>query len=186
MLILRFDGLFRPLTEAGKDYSNAGFMCYGWIIQRDGVTLAQGHGAFARGQDANSNTAEYLALIEGLDALRDFALGNEPICVCGDAKSIIDQMRGTSQVSASSAKPLYRQATEIAQRFFCVEWSWLPRKNNTQADTLSRKALQQIRRDQLSYGATVKAITQSSNREAGSARFLPVMDLRVYQSEVNT
>ena len=49
---------------------------------------------------AGSNAAEYLALIEGLEALEDLRIGNEPVEVRGDAKCVIDQMLGHAAVSS--------------------------------------------------------------------------------------
>jgi len=180
MLTLRFDGLFREVPNPNLEMTKAGIMCYGWLIERDGQAIAHGHGAFARGQQASSNIAEYLALIEGLDALQDFAIPDEPILVFGDAKSVIDQMRGMSQVNAESVKPLHRRASKIARRFFFIEWIWLPRRNNHLADSLTRKALRQIRRDRRNYDAAVQAVTQPARRGWNPMNLLPMLDLRIY------
>jgi ribonuclease HI len=182
MLTLRFDGLFREVSGQFEDYQQAGIMCYGWLIQRAGVPIAQGHGAFARGSEASSNIAEYLALIEGLDALQDFASVGESVCVCGDAKSIIDQMRGVSQVNASSVQPIYDRAIKLAARFSIIEWVWLPRKKNHLADSLTRRALRQIRRDRENYDAMVKAITRTNPRKTQPPRLLQMLDLRIYSN----
>jgi ribonuclease HI len=180
MLTLRFDGLFREVSGQSEEFSKAGIMCYGWLIQRGGAPIAQGHGAFARGREASSNIAEYLALIEGLDALQDFVREGEHICIYGDAKSIIDQMRGVSQVNSTSVKPLYRRAVRLARRFAYVEWVWLPRKNNHLADSLTRKALRQIRRDRENFDATVEQITRPPGPKVNPQRLLQMLDLRVY------
>ena len=182
MLTLSFDGLYRKLPEKEEQIWKAGFMCYGWLILQSNIPIAQGHGVFARSQDANSNIAEFLALIEGLDALQDFAITGEPVCVCGDAKTIIDQMRGASQVHAANVRPLYRRARTLACRFTHIEWKWLPRQNNRLADDLTRKALRQIRHDQLNYSAAVQAVTTPTSHLAQSGRLLQVLDLRVYNS----
>ena len=165
MLTLSFDGLYRDLPQGEEQFCKAGFMCYGWLILRSNIPIAQGHGVFARSKDANSNIAEFLALIEGLDALQDFAITGEPVRVCGDAKTIIDQMRGACQVHAANIKPLYRRARKLARRFSHIEWKWLPRQNNHLADGLTRKALRQIRHDHLNYnhgGASYNYAVQPS------------------------
>lgn len=180
MITLRFDGLFRGVPGKANPASNAGFMCYGWLITRNGTMVAQGHGAFARNGHANSNIAEYLALIEGLDALLALEIGEEPIRVCGDAKSVIDQMRGEAVVNAVSIKPLYRRACQLANRLARVEWVWLPRRDNRDADTLSRRAMRQLRLDRGHYQAAIQAILTGRRRGTSVSSLLPVLDLRVY------
>ena len=61
MIILAFDGLFRSLPVKTHGSPHGGVLCYGWLVTRDRALLAHGYGAFARGQEADSNVAEYLA-----------------------------------------------------------------------------------------------------------------------------
>lgn len=180
VITLRFDGLFRGVPRRLDSASSAGFMCYGWLITRQGAVLAQGHGAFFRNKNANSNIAEYLALIEGLDAMMALDIGAETIEVCGDAKSIIDQMAGAAMVNAPSVRPLHRRAQQLAGQLPNVWWIWLPRKNNREADTLSRRAMRQLRLDRNYYLATTQAITADPQQGKLKNGLLPFMDLRVY------
>lgn len=176
MLTLQFDGLFRCAPNELHLSDDAGVMCYGWVILRDDLFVARGHGGYARGQDASSNVAEYLALIEGLEALIDMQSHNEPIVICGDAKSVIEQMQGKASVYAGSIKPLYRKARKLAHQLNHIEWVWTPRRNNHTADALTRRALRQIRANPEQFeGAFV-------NRGRPSHRLLPILDLRMYQA----
>jgi len=175
MYTLRFDGLFRDLPGTKNGAGRAGVMCYGWLIERHGCLVAHGHGAVAHAQKADSNTAEYLALIEGLDALLDMGVSAEAVDVIGDARSVIEQMRGTAAVSSSSVKPLYRRAARLARRLRRVEWLWQPRKYNRQADALTRRAMRQVQHDRTVFLATIQAMQQESPK-----RFLNLLDLRVY------
>jgi ribonuclease HI len=180
MITLRFDGLFRCIPS-NHSSRKAGVMCYGWLISRRGVLLARGHGAVASGKDATSNVAEYLALIEGLEALIDLGETQETIKVCGDSRCIIDQMRGVAAVNAPSMIPLYDQARGLVQHFRKLRWNWMPRKHNKEADSLTRRALRQLRLDPRSYHEMVDAISVMNKPKQSSNRFLPLMDLRVYQ-----
>ena len=185
MLALRFDGLFREIpTASGDIHCKAGWMCYGWLIYRDSIPIAQGHGAFAHCKNASSNTAEYLALIEGLDALLDLHRPNEPITVYGDAKSVIDQMCGSSQVNANTVRPLHLRALKLAHKFNKIYWEWLPRKKNRETDQLTRRALRQLRHDREYYQTTLQTIEQQKNKPAG--RFVLVLDLRIYSPTVRS
>ena len=181
MYTLRFDGLFRSFSGTNIPNDSAGFLCYGWLISRQDVLIAQGHGVFARCKDASSNVAEYLALIEGLDAMGDLGLDDDPIKIFGDAKSIIDQMNGLAGVSSESILPLYLRARQLSKQFINLKWIWTPRKYNKAADWLTRRAMRQIRSDQHSYQAALRAAQTQTGNSRRSARLLPLIDLRIFQ-----
>jgi ribonuclease HI len=147
LITLRFDGLFRTISAEPDSAAKTGLMCYGWLIFRDGRSVAHGHGAYARPNEASSNVAEYLALIEGLQALRDMGVEREAVEVIGDARSIIEQMIGRASVSSSQVRSLYHRACRLAQPFRRLTWTWQPRRDNHAADQLTRRALSQVRGD---------------------------------------
>lgn len=180
MFTLHFDGLYRGFPGDDENATKAGFLCYGWIILRGDQIIARGHGAYARGHHASSNIAEYLALIEGLDALTDLGLTDQAIRVVGDAKCVIDQMRGLAAVSSPHIRPLYRRAARLSQAFSNLSWEWKPRRHNRLADSLTRRALQQLRMDRRHCQAIAQTACPSDGRRA-NGKFLPVMDLRVFQ-----
>ena len=144
MYTLRFDGLYRNRWIASPAHET-GLMCYGWLIYRHGVLIARGHGGMFRGDEASSNTAEYLALIEGLSALRDLGVVHESIQAVGDSKSVIEQMSGSAGVNSARVKPLHSRAVNLSRRFSHLHWLWEPRKRNHAADELTRRALKQIK-----------------------------------------
>jgi ribonuclease HI len=146
--------------------------------------IAKGHGVFARARDANSSIAEYLGLIEGLEALADMGLMGEAIEISGDAKGIIDQMLGRSAVNSPRIKPLYRRAYYLAMRFNRLRWKWTPRKHNREADQLTRRAMRQIHFDRNSYQAAIEAIDPEKTGRRGKSKFLSLMDLRVFQPAI--
>jgi len=175
MLTLEFDGLFRVAPEALHLKQDAGFMCYGWVILHEREVIAHGHGGYARAHSASSNVAEYLGLIEGLEALLDLQVTREIVLVCGDAKSVIEQMDGHASVVSSSIKPLHRKAARLARQFFNIQWTWAPRRYNHAADSLTRRALRQIR-------AYPEEFERAFIHEGQpSSRLLSILDLRMYQ-----
>ncbi len=143
MYELMFDGLFR----SAKKTRHAGFMCIGWALFRMDVQIGQGYGVIGRGKDATSNIAEYLALIDGLEAVIDLGIRREMVRVVGDARVVIEQMQGISRISTSRVVPLYRQAMQLTRRLEWVEWLWVPRRRNKIADRLTRRALREIQDD---------------------------------------
>jgi ribonuclease HI len=181
MYTLRFDGIYWGVPENTNPANTAGFMGYGWLIFRGKTLVAKGHGVFARGKDANSSVAEYLALIEGLEALLDMGVSGETVEVFGDAKGIIDQMLGKSSVNSPRIRPLYRRAMKLAIQFSQLRLRWMPRKHNREADQLTRRAMRQVAYDLKNYQAAVEAITPEKGTGRPKGRFLPLMDLRVFQ-----
>jgi ribonuclease HI len=183
MLTLQFDGLFRNAPQEMNLGENAGFMCYGWVILRDGVVVARGHGGYARSCDASSNVAEYLGLIEGLEALLDMHAGSDgAVEICGDAKSVIEQMEGCAAVTATSIKPLYRRARKLAANFAQIQWSWTPRRNNHTADALTRRALRQIRANPEEWQAALESFDLLRRSGQVSNKLTSILDLRLYQA----
>ncbi len=179
MITLQFDGLYKGVPGVSSG-SRAGFMGYGWVISRRGAILARGHGLFGDGRQATSNTAEYLGLIEGLEALWDMGVKEERIEVIGDAKSVIEQMRGVSAVSSPMVKALYRRAKRLADQFDRIQWRWTPRKNNREADELSRHAFRQVYINKSEYESAIQAIKPAKNQRREG--LLPLSGLRIYQS----
>ncbi len=178
MFRLEFDGLFRNADD--EHPASAGIMCYGWRLLRGKQVIAQGHGTFARGRNANSNIAEYLALVEGLEALLDMGVTGERVLVCGDAKSVINQMEGLAGVSSPAVRPLHERARRLAAEFPHLRWEWLPRRHNRAADALSRHALKRLRHDPALYESILETLrTKTKTRLAG--RLVDVGGLRIYQ-----
>ena len=118
-------------------------MCYGWAIFRDGRLVAHGHGAFARPDWASSNSAEYLAMIEGLQALRDMGVQREAVEVIGDARSVIEQCWGGGGQFAPGPASLPARAAH-RRHFHNVRWIWQPRRANALADQLTGRALKMV------------------------------------------
>lgn len=174
MIELHFDGLYRsnwyhiqPRTLPQD------IMCYGWLIQKGNRVIARGHGGLLYPRGASSNCAEYIALIEGLEALRDLNLRSDEIWIYGDAKSVIDQMAGDAKISSDSIKPLHQRAIRLCRWFEDLHWSWSPRRQNRDADQLTRRALKQIR-----LSREYQTLPQNPPRRGG---MISLLDLRMIQ-----
>jgi ribonuclease HI len=181
MYTLWFDGLFQRISIKASLPTEAGLMGYGWLILKNNLIVAKGKGVFARGKGATSGVAEYLALIEGLDALSDLCRQGEAVEIRGDAKFIIDQMTGASDVTSESIKPLHRQVKELIRFFTPIRWVWTPRRQNRRADELSRHALSHLLRSPSYYTSAIEIITRRAHRKQTHGGFLSLVDLRIYQ-----
>jgi ribonuclease HI len=154
-------------------------------MARDGLPVGRGHGAAARGRDATSNVAEYLGLIEGLEAVLDLTGGRRTaVRVFGDARVVIDQMRGAAAVNAESMRLLHRQAQMLARRLEPVDWVWRPRRENHSADQLTRRAMHQMRADHQAYQAAMQAIDLDAASRKAAARLHSLLDVVVFSSQL--
>jgi ribonuclease HI len=174
MYLLQFDGMLRPLSEHPQ---MGGFLGYGWLISQDGAEIAYGFGLFAHKQTVNSNIAEYLALIEVLEASVDLRIKDAQIEIRGDAKCVIDQMSGAASISSLATQKLYKRAQKLSCQFDHLSWGWVPRSKNKPADKLSRRGLNQLYIKPNGYET---AINQLNAHPAGRSGFISLVDLRVY------
>ena len=154
MYILEFDGLFRKAH--GRNHT--GFMGFGWLLFQDNILVAEGYGVAARGIDATSMVAEYLALVDGLEMLLDMGITAEPVMVLGDARVIIDQMKGLSDVNSQRIQPLYHKAKQLSEQLSIANWQWVRRKQNKAADALSRQAMRELRLDQEGFAEALDTL----------------------------
>ncbi|MFZ2174044.1 MAG: bifunctional RNase H/acid phosphatase [Rhodococcus sp. (in: high G+C Gram-positive bacteria)] len=88
---------------------------------------------------ATNNVAEYRGLIAGLTAAAE--LGASTVDVRLDSKLIVEQMSGRWKVKHPDMIPLQRRASELAQRFDQVTYTWVPRAENARADRLANEAM---------------------------------------------
>ncbi|MFZ6028892.1 MAG: reverse transcriptase-like protein [Chloroflexota bacterium] len=178
MYVLQFDGLYREVEEHSGGGIHAGWMSYGWLIYRRGKSIARGLGVFARRKYAGSSIAEYLALIDGLEALSDLNAQDAHIEIRGDAKCVLDQMAGRANVTSLSTRSLYRQASKLAGAFAHIEWHWVPRRENHAADSLTRQAIRRLHGFPATYRSALDSLAHPARGRASS--LLPILDLRVF------
>lgn len=174
MYTLQFDGMFRaPESDRSNQF---GLLGYGWLIQRDGQEIARGFGVFLRNCKAGSSAAEYLALIDGLEALTDLHITNEPVEIRGDAKCVIDQMTGAATVSSPLTRILHRRARKLSKRLGSLTWTWVPRRENRNADSLSRRSFLYLH-----YSSRLDADAKPPKRpHLYKGGLIPLVDLRIH------
>lgn len=81
---------------------------------------------------ATNNQAEYHGFIKGLERARD--LGINKITLLSDSQLVVNQMRGTYRVKNQELAPLYQQVGAIASSFEKINFVYVPREMNRQAD----------------------------------------------------
>jgi ribonuclease HI len=176
---LKFDGLFRAESTGKVKNKRAGFISYGWLIYKGERLVARGFGVFALDKYAASNIAEYIALIEGLEALADHGVRREAVEIRGDAKCVIDQMCGRARISSAPTQKINKRASRLAKRFTALSWQWVPRRYNRDADRLTKRAMREVRYARQTFSDALKAPTVASILDG---KLASVIDLRIYQS----
>jgi ribonuclease HI len=174
---LKFDGLFREEHTAKFKNTRAGFISYGWLIYKGEQLIARGFGVFALDKYAASNIAEYIALIEGLEALADFGVRKEAVEIQGDAKCVIDQMCGTAGISSVPTRKLNKRASRLVKRFEDLSWQWVPRRYNRDADQLTKYAMRKMRSTRQTFTDAINTPPVASLLDG---KLASVIDLRVY------
>ena len=86
-----------------------------------------------------NNKAEYQALIRGLQELSKIYNGS--LLVRGDNQLVIKQARNEWGVKQSDIIPLYDRVKELEKKFEAVEYEWVKRDENKEADLLSARSL---------------------------------------------
>jgi ribonuclease HI len=153
---------------------------YGWLLTRDGLEIAHGFGLFYCRGAVNSVLAEYMALTEGLEAIADIHLNKDRVEIRGDARSVIDQMRGAASVSAPTTLAMHRRARALSCQFRHLTWKWIPRNENKLADRLSRRGLRQIRR----HSEESVGTQNIPDIFPDGLKLVPIMDLTLVHSHL--
>jgi len=88
---------------------------------------------------ATNNVAEYRGLIAGLEEAA--VLGATEVEAYLDSKLVVEQMAGRWRVKHPDLAPLHQQAKDLARKFDCVSYTWIPRARNSHADRLANEAM---------------------------------------------
>lgn len=88
---------------------------------------------------ATNNKAEYLALIEGLNAAK--AWKPDRLEVFMDSQLVVEQVNGRWKIKHIDLQTLARQAQALLKEFPSVVVSYVPREKNKGADALANRAI---------------------------------------------
>ena len=120
----------------GGSRGNPGPAAYGAVLLEDKKVLAELAQPIGI---ASNNVAEYSGLVAGLRAANDLDKGAQ-IEVRMDSKLVVEQMSGNWQIKHPDMRNLAREARE-AHSPNLVTYKWVPREENSHADSLVNKAL---------------------------------------------
>lgn len=124
------------LTADGGSRGNPGPAGYGAVVSENGQIIAEIYDFIGT---ATNNVAEYGGLIAGLKAINNLDT-QATVDVCMDSKLVVEQMSGRWQIKHVDMRKLAQSARE-AHSPSLVNYSWIPRDENSHADRLANKAL---------------------------------------------
>jgi len=130
----------------GGSRGNPGPAAYAFIIktERGDIREASFIGL------ATNNVAEYSALLAALRKAK--ALGCSSIVIHADSRLLVKQMIGEYRVRSSSLSRLYEEAKRLEREFGKVEYVYIPREINKEADRLAGRILEE--RIEREYGGS--------------------------------
>lgn len=132
-----FDGGCQPRNPGGH-------CCWGYLIVSDGRKVDEGSGHIPAGPGNSNNVAEYRGALDCVRALSAMLPPPKRVTIHGDSKLVIQQITGRWRVKGGLYVPVYRELrTEVAACDFEIEWKWIPRAQNWEADELAHRELRE-------------------------------------------
>ncbi|MDP6576785.1 MAG: ribonuclease HI family protein [Dehalococcoidales bacterium] len=86
-----------------------------------------------------NNQAEYRAVIAALEIA--ISLGARQVAVNSDSDLVVKQIDGRYRVKKAELKPLYQQVKQLQGRLEGLTITYVPRRQNREADRLANAAL---------------------------------------------
>jgi ribonuclease HI len=136
-LKLYTDGGVRTGGVNGPTQGRSGPGSIGYVVRDMDNTVLRKSGMHIG--ETTVNEAEYSAVIAGLYCARQ--MGATEVEVYSDSQLIVNQMNGTWACNAAILKDFKREAEVEVAEFESVEFNWIPREQNSLADSMTREYL---------------------------------------------
>lgn len=134
-LQVHIDGACEPVNPGGT-------ASYGLVVKDGEVMLYSQSAVVGSGKAMSNNVAEYSALIAFLEWYVNGRTRNDAPVVYSDSRLLVMQMTGRWKAKSGLYVPYYTKATKlIREHRLSVQFRWIPRKQNSQADALSKQVL---------------------------------------------
>jgi len=144
-VVVHFDGACQPPG------GGSGVAGWGYVIDGPGLHYEEfGLATRPFSEHSTNNVAEYVGAIRALEQLKSIGYAGE-VVVEGDSQLVIRQMNGEYEVRKEHLKAYHAWLRELVRSFRKVEFRWVPREENTVADALSKRAIEEAREDARSH-----------------------------------
>lgn len=126
----------------GASRGNPGHSSYGFV-----VINSKGDETYQEGKYlglATNNIAEYTAVIEALNYIKDNLGVNTEIEIRADSNLVVQQLSGKFKIKTAHIKVLIDRVKSLEKQFIKVVYRHIPRWQNKIADSLANKALDNL------------------------------------------
>ncbi len=130
------DALAVTIFVDGAAKGNPGPAGIGIRLETDGVLLEETSDYIGQ---ATNNTAEYRALIRGLQIAAE--RGAAAVSVISDSELVVRQITGVYRVKTASLMPLYKEARKLSRSFDRFDIRHVRREENKDADRLANEGI---------------------------------------------
>ena len=118
------------LYTDGGSRGNPGQSACAFVICKMDDTVVEKSGYYIG--VATNNQAEYYGFKKGLERTRD--LGINKISLFSDSQLVVNQMKGLYKVKNQELAPLYQEVKALANSFEKIQFTYIPRELNKEAD----------------------------------------------------
>ncbi|ARM75812.1 ribonuclease HI [Acidianus manzaensis] len=127
-----FDGLCEPKNPGG-------ISTYGYVINVENRKIS-GFGLAEKpwSPNATNNVAEYMGVFCLIDML--LKLNIREATIYGDSQLVIKQLNGEYKIKSPRLIPIFNNIMKLKNEFYILEFKWIPREMNKEADKLTRIA----------------------------------------------
>ena len=143
MIELYFDGACEPVNPGGT-------ASFGWLLKKDGKIIEEGAGIVGEGDGMTNNIAEYHGLIEGITAFQKLKL-KEKVVIKGDSNLVVNMLsknwgwnKKKTIWKPHHKMPHLKELLDKAHELLAdidYQVQWVPREQNQEADSLSKRHL---------------------------------------------
>lgn len=121
-----------------------GHAAYGAIVRKGEAIIFQESKYMGANKNWSPNCSEYAATIAILKFL--ISIDTNPdraifATVYGDSRMVVEQMNGRWKSKDGAYLNFYREALLLKKQLPCVNFKWIPRAKNEEADSLSKLPL---------------------------------------------
>jgi len=125
------------LFSDGGARNNPGPAAVGFVIKTEaGQILKEGSRFLGK---ATNNEAEYQALIDGLEAAKEFVPDHLDCFL--DSSLVVNQLNGVFKIKQAHLQELVFKVKALEQSLKSVRYQYIPREKNKEADALVNKVL---------------------------------------------
>lgn len=132
MIKAYFDGSCEPKNPGG--HAHAGYVYYNMGAKKKGSVCV------GTGPAMSNNVAEWSGVIALLQDFLSCGLEKSPIEVYGDSNMVINQAMGKNSAKKKNGLyvPYYNRGMALLEKFTNINFVWIPRESNVEADKQSR------------------------------------------------